>query len=411
MKRKHTILLWIGIIAIFLVGCGGDISSEAEPSQPETIDNQLALTLAVPLPSYYTDLSDVLDRSFTDQASSFSVDGVSCEVTYVTYADLLGLQRLLLSDSPPDLILFSVNQYDADMPCEQTLRKRGYLLDLEPFVQNDASLAARPFLSSYYEAMYKSNDGLYTLSYQFYLRTLNGASDQLGSESGWSMEMFLDRAAELTSETKYMLPYGPTSALNALIQADLYDFVDLESGTCSFDSDKFERLLVFCKSNDGTGNSPAVLTPMTIFRGLNELVPDGSRVYIGYPGVSGNGALLETGDTLGICSLSSEKDLAWEFIKSYLSVEYQRDNTGPFWPVIQSDFEYCLQKREDSDAQKELVRDLIYNADTRSLMYHPIVEIVNEEAASFFNGDKPSDQVIKTIQSRAEIYLAENSDS
>ncbi len=45
--------------------------------------------------------------------------------------------------------------------------------------------------------------------------------------------------------------------------------------------------------------------------------------------------------------------------------------------------------------------DSIYTYDTS------IYEIVNEEAASYFNGDKSLDEVASLIQSRVNIYVNE----
>ena len=56
-------------------------------------------------------------------------------------------------------------------------------------------------------------------------------------------EDLLSQAEKLASGTELVLLYEPSTILNALIRADLYDYVEKEAETCTFDSVQFERLL------------------------------------------------------------------------------------------------------------------------------------------------------------------------
>ena len=52
---------------------------------------------------------------------------------------------------------------------------------------------------------------------------------------------------------------------------------------------------------------------------------------------------------------------------------------------------------------------IIYSLNKRSYYNQNIINIVNEEAASYFEGQKSAKEVAQIIQSRVQIYVDENS--
>lgn len=54
-------------------------------------------------------------------------------------------------------------------------------------------------------------------------------------------------------------------------------------------------------------------------------------------------------------------------------------------------------------------RELVYQAANCRVNDSPIIPIVEEETAAFFNGDKTAEETAAIIQSRVEIYLGEQS--
>ena len=59
--------------------------------------------------------------------------------------------------------------------------------------------------------------------------------------------------------------------------------------------------------------------------------------------------------------------------------------------------------------ESRTARELIYQATQLRLTEYPCADIIQEEAAAFFAGDKTAEETADIIQSRVEIYLAEQS--
>ena len=57
-----------------------------------------------------------------------------------------------------------------------------------------------------------------------------------------------------------------------------------------------------------------------------------------------------------------------------------------------------------------MIMDMLENAAPRSyeLYSQVLFEIIYEEAESYFDGDKPVEEVMRLIQNRVQLYLSEN---
>ena len=162
----------------------------------------------------------------------------------------------------------------------------------------------------------------------------------------------------------------------------------------------------------------------------------------GYPTADGSNyfpGLIRGG--LGVTSVSSHKEGAWEFLEYYFDVnsqllfgdlpaskskiqEYYEDKTIPTYiegatdengnPVMRSKgiifgitdyMDYYYVPKEQADA----VMNALESADFRPMPEEKeqIIRIVAEEAKSYFRGDKTLEEVTKIIQNRAQILLDE----
>jgi multiple sugar transport system substrate-binding protein len=117
-------------------------------------------------------------------------------------------------------------------------------------------------------------------------------------------------------------------------------------------------------------------------------------------------------------------DGAWAFLKYLLSQEVQEQ--GRYFPVQRAAFEAVLEgaKYPGSDSRSSLpgnrqtplseseiqmVRDFTENATRRTFRNDPIQDIIEEEAQSYFAGDKTAQEVAEIIEKRVKIYLGESS--
>lgn len=242
-------------------------------------------------------------------------------------------------------------------------------------------------------------------------------------------------------------------------------FVDWENGKCNFDSDEFKNLLTFInlfpEERNGEADDRSIpiklqsgevlLNSMSIYdlRCMQDVVMFKEPVtFIGYPNEDGNSGCYLTGyEMYAITSKSDNKDGAWAFIEHYLTntsaisahtklssnkqfledmiaeqtkILYVLDENGqPLQDeagepilrdegtsIIFDDWEYTyhIPTAQEADKLKELIRIAVPVASSD----YEITNIINEEAAAYYQGQKSVDDVAEIIQNRIQIYVNEN---
>jgi ABC-type glycerol-3-phosphate transport system substrate-binding protein len=175
----------------------------------------------------------------------------------------------------------------------------------------------------------------------------------------------------------------------------------------------------------------------------------GGRItYIGYPTAHGTGNMISFSDSgYAMSSKTPYKDACWQFLRGFLTKDYQENNVFSLpsrLDVFDQEAEEAAtvqyQKNQDGqflldeDGEKiPVVRSTIWNKDTqkteeiyaltedqvqqiRELVLtttkvadydQAILDIVKEQAAPFFAGQKTAEEVAKLVQSKANIYVNE----
>ena len=160
--------------------------------------------------------------------------------------------------------------------------------------------------------------------------------------------------------------------------------------------------------------------------------------FIGFPNDMGvNYSTIEPDISLAICTQCKDKDGAWEFLKSFLSEEFQ-DSLPYDLPIRKSSLEkfaaksmerpYYMEKGKKVEydnstyingvevvikplTQEDVTRvtNFIKELTLLSNSNNSVNDIINEEASAFFSGQKSAKEVADIIQSRLSIYVNENS--
>ena len=161
--------------------------------------------------------------------------------------------------------------------------------------------------------------------------------------------------------------------------------------------------------------------------------------FIGFPTAEGNGSVIQLSSTgFAISAKSAFKDGAWEFVRYYLTDEYQTSDELYDFPIVKSAFlekaalatekPYWIDengnKVEYDDTwyiggeeiimepftQEEVdeICEFIYSVNKVNKFDSDIQNIITEEAAYFFEGQKSAQEVATIIQSRAQIFIDEN---
>lgn len=113
---------------------------------------------------------------------------------------------------------------------------------------------------------------------------------------------------------------------------------------------------------------------------------------------------------LSIMAQAPNPDGAWAFFRTLFTYAHQSNR---FPPVRLDAFDQresrVVSNGNATEAESQAARELILSASTQRLMSYPCADIIAEEAAACFAGDKSPQEVARIIQNRVEIYLGEQS--
>ena len=341
------------------------------------------------------------------------------------------------------------------MPFHQYIAK-GLLEDLMPFVNSDPKLSQGALVESAYNAN-KIDGKLYTIFPSFTIFTMYGSPDVLGFTPGWNMDEFISTIESNPAATS-PLGIGLTRNdwLKELVSANMNEYVDWNTGDVNFNAGGFARFLefmtIFPEELDYnllmTENRTSLITRgeqilaamiVNRFDSIREghVLFDGDIVFKGYPVVDRNGSFLMRGG-LAMSSSSEHKDAVWQFMRTILLEDWQRQNV--FWgfpsnsvvfnevlieaktPDIYIDEngnevemskgtwwvdDNALEIYAMTDDEIETVLALMNTVKNFMSKDNALLAIIEEGAADFFAGRSTADAAAAQIQSRAAIYVAE----
>ena len=346
------------------------------------------------------------------------------------------------SGAVPDIMLTD------GLPIE-TFGAKGLLADLWPFIDADEELGGRAgVVEPVFNAL--SQDGkLYEISSSFYITTIAGPASIVGTEPGWTYEEMY-AALDQMPEGCELFSLGTTRSdvFSSICMLNLSRFVDWTTGECSFDSDDFISLMEFANrfpetfdwehhewTNEDSDayrikEGRQLLVTLSLsdpysYNYYSEMF-NGDMALKGFPDVPGSGAVFNMNGTgLAIASTCENQDAAWSFVRTLLTREYQENYTYGFCTnrelceenlqsmVGQSYYTYDQVTGEEKEIiftqeNADLIADLINNTSmVADYNTSQINDIINEEVAYYFSGEKTAQDVAATIQNRVSIYVNE----
>ena len=233
------------------------------------------------------------------------------------------------------------------------------------------------------------------------------------------------------------------------------DYPDIEIDVMNIDIDKYaeENMEYMRQMKAGSFLLDTLLmTSVEDYLWYQEMLGD-DLCCIGFPNKEKSGNLIRTGQPpLCISSRSEKKDGAWEYIKMQIGDENQykdlkfepeseedtyfrgtfpikkaaldkmleeslnpvfpKDENGKEKPRIYGSTGRTIELKSGGEKEAaDAVRDIINSAErlSGSGNSNMIYDIINEESAAFFDGQKTAEEVADIIQSRIQIYVMENS--
>lgn len=370
------------------------------------------LTLLTDLPraELYTIVNDFnrTSEEYRVEVIQFGEDGLTAEL----------LRTQLIAGEGPDIFAFYDRSSLADLGANS-------FEDLLIYLDADEEHGRDTLVPELLEAMCVQ-DKLDWLPYSFGISTFTAPSAYL-SEPGFSF----DEAKQAAAKTG--LPLFPGWMTRDILWGWLSDFavgqyMDLEAGTCSFDSEDYISLLEECAAaaSEFGSDSAALYNSLLQFELLQNLIRvstissnyGGDYAYVGAPGSMSNGSMFSPDLCFAISSASGKKDAAWQLVRSCLSDEHQQMNITSFPTsacvldamindAVENGVHYYEYEYELDEADAAKLRGLISETQTVQDAYPAMLNIMAEDAAQFFAGQITAEQAAAYTQNRVSTWLAE----
>ncbi|MDE5892429.1 MAG: extracellular solute-binding protein [Acetatifactor sp.] len=377
--------------------------------------------------------------------------------TYNTSEDWTAGQTRLNSDiisgqMPDIMILTDINNY-------ANYVSKGLLADIGGLLKADPELGKLEYLQNVWDA-YSVNGKLYVTIPSFSVRTMIAKKALVGEPQSWTMA---DVEAVVATMPDGAAAFGNMTRYNFIYQMMSYagrDFIDVETGKCTFNSQSFMDMLEYAKNMPTEGNimyEEDYSYYENQYRENRSLLYDlyisnikdskyqvrgyiGEEIsFVGFPSTDSNGSTLSAGNfSFMISAKSGQQDGAWQFVRQFLTEEYQTSTEFYDMPVLKSAFLAKAQEAAERPYWTDENGDRQYYDDTwtvngevitlepftqeeidkfcefictvnRTAYYNDYIRnIIVEEAEAFFTGQKNVQEVVDIIQSRAQIYVNEN---
>ncbi len=363
----------------------------------------------------------------------------------------------IVSGSVPDLI--DPSSLDINM-----LAAKGILADLNPYLDASTILKRSDLIEPVLNA-YTVEGNLYMIPVRFSISTLAGRTSEVGEKSGWTMEDMV-ALAEQYPEAELFAGSTRESFLSQCLSYDFDSYVNWKTGECAFNSPEFKSILTLAAKYpeeidwENMPSEPAALrTHEALLSELSLSEPEGWQVAekmfdepitaIGFPSANSTGVMVSGTNGVCISASSTHKEAAWSFIEQQfitskveddwmswgfatLKEVYDKEMKKAMTPQYQigADGNYVLDENGNkieysnssygwgddimievyavTQEEADSIWNVIEQIGGVATYNEELLNIVTEEAAPFFEGQKTVDEVADIIQSRIKIYVNES---
>lgn len=402
-------------------------------------------------PSQLTLAAYNLDFILSKLIKAYNESGAEYRVNVIDYAmydeagkEGQGLVRLrsdIIAGRAPDI-------YDLSQLPAQLYADKGLFVDMKPYFAGDAPIQYSDFVQSAVKAL-EYDGGLYYIAPGFNVLTVCGSPNFVGSDNTWTPEEFFAAVEGMNPVDVF----GPETTRDTFLAYLIFflgnEYIDIEKMECHFDAESFQQFLTFAaklpvecdySTLDSQPTARAFMGVQPILfcfigsRALSRMATNntifgGKAQYVGFPSNSSGTALAP--EALMSMSVSSQnKEGVMDFI--YFALDESSLRSDMYCPIIQSQLTkrmgfwedaylnenttlntfydgatLLIEAEADIDAVKECFVEIIERMDSTTLYDDGILQIIFRESQAFFAGDISVQQAAASIQSKVQIYLAE----
>lgn len=420
--------------------------------KPEDIPDKKVLVLAGNDPDYQM-RKRVIEFNRNSDEYRITIKSYNSYNTYEDYyAGFAQLDSDIITGNMPDILIMSGQSVDKYV-------SKGLLADIGKLIKNDAGLSNVEFVDNVFDA-YSIDGKLYQVIPQFNVRTMLAKEAIVGDRTSWTMEDMYQLQNSQPEGTKMFGDLTRDYFFNLVMTYAGSDLVDVNTGKCNFNSPEFIAMMEYAKTlpeeivyddnywmsfnyESQYRENKTLLCEVYVYSvaDMNYTVNGlfGEDIsFIGFPTDNGQGSVISLGETYCISAKSANQDAAWEFLRYYLTDEYQ-DEIGYSLPIQKDNFEAKAQEALNrpyyidyetgekieydeaffingeeiklppmSQEQVDEIVNMIYSIEKPSYSNQDVLNIIQEEIGGFYSGQKSAQEVAGVIQSRVQIYVAEN---
>ncbi len=304
----------------------------------------------------------------------------------------------------------------------QQLRDADVFEDLLPWMNADSSAPLDVMRPGIRQALTK-NGSLYRLPVGYTISTYAVDPNRL--------EAFTPEAvlAACTSSDVPLYPFIANSGgedgftyAPAMAALCARDYVDIETASCSFDSDSFKAQLQLLKLQEAAKAEPFPCNGLLYYDVIADvgtiaydaerylLPPMEQYIFCGYPSDHADGSVLHFSELFAVNTSSRQKSGAYAFLRYLLTQpcqETMRLRLPVNDPVLQTQLAGQLEKEAITQREIELFYQLVDGLRTADYPTATVEQIIREELAPYLAGDATEDEAAERIQSRVYLYLQE----
>lgn len=357
----------------------------------------------------------------------------------------------IIAGNAPDII--DLGWEPADLYIE-----KGILEDLTPYFEKDPEIHKEDVVPAVWKAMETGGKHYYIAS-GFYLNSLIVKSKNVGTGNGWTIEELKEILNRKGKKIQILTAKNKIDLLNSLLSANVEDFIDWDMGKSNFDSQDFKNLLEICNEYGKEQTIDDTFSEIKEFAQDRQLLlksDDSINLdtflmydeifgkdicYIGYPNKDKRGNCFSFLNRIAMYAQSDVKDGAWEFIRTFMTKEYQgrprymnygelptrQDCLDLQMEAAMATREYTNEMEMDitprsgeneydgiayelkpmTQEQETAFCELLNNTTRCEQNDEALLSIIDEEVKSYFAGEKDLDETVSVIQNRVRIFVNE----
>lgn len=404
-----------------------------------------------------------MDSAVTSKVLNFNKNSDDYKIRIVDYGEFnttddytkagKQLDNDIISGKAPDIVIM-----DSNTNVAKYVDKKVFA-DLKPLIEQDPEIELSDLNENIIKLCSSDNGELCVLIPSFGVSSYYMKKSVAGSGKLTLNDL---RAAEQKYNTLAFRETTKEQVLYDMISYSYDAFLDVKKGKCDFENQTFIDALEYANQYPAEINYDDLYsdenyytqyqyamrnnTALINYTWLDDLKNykyqemgyAGEEIILtGFPMEGSSGAFITAYKQFGIMKSCKETKAAWDFLREFLASDYQDElmyeiplsnkamqkkmelaQKRPFWTnedgsIEEYDQTYWLDDKEIiidpmTAAEAQKVVDYINSVDKFYFYNEEIMNIIKEEAAPYFAGQKSAKDVASVIQGRVQIYVNEN---